>query len=113
MRDLPPYLSGERTPHNDAKIRGVFAGLEHESSRVVLTQAVMEGVTFAIRDNLAALNAAGTTISRVTAIGGGSRSRYWLKVDCHRVNIRSISRRMRFLVRPLARRGWGCWQPRG
>jgi xylulokinase len=73
-----PYLSGERTPHNDAVIRGAFLGLEHESSRVVLTQAVLEGVTFAIRDNLEALKSAGTPISRVTAIGGGSRSRYWL-----------------------------------
>ncbi|MBW9117061.1 xylulokinase [Rhizobium cauense] len=73
-----PYLSGERTPHNDAVIRGAFIGLEHESSRVVLTQAVLEGVSFAIRDNLEALRSAGTDISRVTAIGGGSRSRYWL-----------------------------------
>ncbi|CCM77375.1 xylulokinase [Rhizobium mesoamericanum] len=73
-----PYLSGERTPHNDAVIRGAFIGLEHESSRVVLTQAVLEGVSFAIRDNLEALHSAGTDISRVTAIGGGSRSRYWL-----------------------------------
>jgi xylulokinase len=74
-----PYLSGERTPHNDARIRGVFTGLGHESSRAVLTQAVLEGVTFAIRDNLEALKSAGTSISRVTAIGGGSRSKYWLK----------------------------------
>ncbi|MBB3658256.1 xylulokinase [Rhizobium sp. BK650] len=73
-----PYLSGERTPHNDAVIRGAFIGLEHESSRMVLTQAVLEGVSFAIRDNLEALRSAGTDISRVTAIGGGSRSRYWL-----------------------------------
>jgi xylulokinase len=73
-----PYLSGERTPHNDAVIRGAFIGLEQESSRAVLTQAVLEGVTFAIRDNLEALKSAGTSISRVTAIGGGSRSRYWL-----------------------------------
>ncbi|MEK1893966.1 MAG: xylulokinase [Rhizobium sp.] len=73
-----PYLSGERTPHNDAVVRGAFIGLEHESSRVVLTQAVLEGVSFAIRDNLEALRSAGTDISRVTAIGGGSRSRYWL-----------------------------------
>jgi xylulokinase len=73
-----PYLSGERTPHNDAKIRGAFIGLGHESDRAVLTQAVLEGVTFAIRDSLEALKSAGTTISRVTAIGGGSRSRYWL-----------------------------------
>lgn len=74
-----PYLSGERTPHNDARIRGVFTGLGHESERVVLTQAVVEGVSFAFRDNLEALKSAGTTISRMTAIGGGSRSRYWLK----------------------------------
>ncbi|WP_416064734.1 xylulokinase [Rhizobium sp. ZK1] len=73
-----PYLSGERTPYNDPVIRGAFIGLEHESSRSVLTQAVLEGVSFAIRDNLEALRSAGTDISRVTAIGGGSRSRYWL-----------------------------------
>ncbi|MFS8050015.1 xylulokinase [Rhizobium sp. BR 314] len=73
-----PYLSGERTPHNDATIRGAFIGLGHESSRAVLTQAVLEGVSFAIRDNLEALRSAGTDIARVTAIGGGSRSRYWL-----------------------------------
>ncbi|MBB2818745.1 UNVERIFIED_ORG: xylulokinase [Rhizobium esperanzae] len=73
-----PYLSGERTPHNDAVIRGAFIGLEHASSRAVLTQSVLEGVAFAIRDNLEALRSAGTGISRVTAIGGGSRSRYWL-----------------------------------
>jgi xylulokinase len=46
---------------------------------VVLTQAVLEGVSFAIRDSLEALKSAGTTLSRVTAIGGGSRSHYWLK----------------------------------
>lgn len=74
-----PYLSGERTPHNDAKIRGAFAGLGHESGRAALTQAVLEGVAFAFRDSLEALGAAGTSLSRVTAIGGGSRSRYWLK----------------------------------
>ncbi|MBV2185914.1 MAG: xylulokinase [Rhizobium sp.] len=73
-----PYLSGERTPHNDASIRGAFIGLGHESDRAVLTQAVVEGVTFAIRDSLEALKSAGTKIDRVTAIGGGSRSRYWL-----------------------------------
>lgn len=74
-----PYLSGERTPHNDAVIRGAFAGLAHSSDRPALTQAVLEGVAFALRDNLEALKAAGTTLERVTAIGGGSRSRYWLK----------------------------------
>jgi len=74
-----PYLSGERTPHNDAAIRGAFVGLEHASGPAALTQAVVEGVAFAFRDCLEALRAAGTTLDRVTAIGGGSRSRYWLK----------------------------------
>ncbi len=74
-----PYLSGERTPHNDAAIRGSFTGLAHESDLASLTQAVLEGVAFAFRDSQLALAAAGTTLSRVTAVGGGSRSRYWLK----------------------------------
>ncbi|RWM41238.1 xylulokinase [Mesorhizobium sp.] len=74
-----PYLSGERTPHNDSAIRGSFTGLAHQSGRAVLTQAVLEGVAFAFRDSLEALKTAGTTLTRVTAIGGGSRSRYWLK----------------------------------
>ena len=74
-----PYLSGERTPHNDAAIRGAFVGLGHQSGQAELTQAVVEGVAFALRDNLEALKGAGTTLTRVTAIGGGSRSRYWLK----------------------------------
>jgi len=74
-----PYLSGERTPHNDAAIRGVFTGLAHQSDRAALTHAVVEGVTFAFRDSLEALRVAGTELTRVTAIGGGSRSRYWLK----------------------------------
>jgi xylulokinase len=74
-----PYLSGERTPYNDAAIRGVFVGLAHQSDRAALTQAVLEGVSFAFRDSLEALRKAGTDLDRVTAIGGGSRSRYWLK----------------------------------
>jgi xylulokinase len=74
-----PYLSGERTPYNDAAIRGSFTGLGHESGRTALTQAVLEGVAFAFRDSLEALKEAGTSLERVTAIGGGSRSRYWLK----------------------------------
>lgn len=74
-----PYLSGERTPHNDALVRGAFIGLGHETDQAALTQAVVEGVAFAFRDSLEALRKAGTELSRVTAIGGGSRSRYWLK----------------------------------
>lgn len=75
-----PYLSGERTPHNDAAIRGAFMGLEHASTRGDVTRAVMEGVAFALRDNLEALKQAGTNLHDITAVGGGSRSRYWLQL---------------------------------
>jgi xylulokinase len=75
-----PYLSGERTPHNDADIRGSFGGLTHDTSRAALTQSVMEGVAFAMRDCLEALRAAGTHLKSVDAIGGGARSRLWLMI---------------------------------
>jgi xylulokinase len=75
-----PYLSGERTPVNDAAARGVFIGLGHESDARVLTQAVLEGVAFGFRDCLEALKKAGTEISQATAVGGGSKSKLWLKI---------------------------------
>lgn len=73
-----PYLGGERTPLNDAAIRGGFVGLEHATDRDAATRAVLEGVTFAIRDCRDALAATGTRITRLLAVGGGSRSDYWL-----------------------------------
>lgn len=73
-----PYLSGERTPHNDAGIRGVFAGLDRMDERAAMTQAILEGVAFALRDSLEALGAAGTKLDRIMAVGGGSKSPYWL-----------------------------------
>lgn len=82
-----PYLSGERTPYNDAKIRGVFSGLDHETDRKAMTQAVLEGVAFAIRDNLVALQSAGTEIKSLIAVGGGSRSAYWLKSIATALNV--------------------------
>lgn len=75
-----PYLSGERTPHNDAAARGAFIGLGHETTRETLTQAVLEGVAFAFRDCLRVLEDAGTTLDRAFAVGGGSRSEAWLTI---------------------------------
>ncbi|MDF1619917.1 xylulokinase [Pseudothioclava nitratireducens] len=74
-----PYLGGERTPLNDASIRGAFIGLEHATDRQAATRAVLEGVTFAIRDCRDALAATGTRIESLLAVGGGSRSDYWLQ----------------------------------
>ena len=75
-----PYLGGERTPHNDAAARGMLTGLDHNSGPQELTKVVLAGVSFAFRDNLAALEQAGTSLTRVTAIGGGSNSDYWLSL---------------------------------
>jgi xylulokinase len=75
-----PYLAGERTPHNDAGIRAALAGLDHAAGRPALTHAVLAGVAFALRDCLEALAEAGTHLSSAIAVGGGSRSRYWLKL---------------------------------
>ena len=74
-----PYLGGERTPLNDAAIRGAFLGLEHTTDRAAGTRAVLEGVTFAIRDCRDALAATGTRLEHLIAVGGGSRSDYWLE----------------------------------
>ncbi len=75
-----PYLGGERTPHNDGALRGTFAGLSHHTDRPCLTQAVLEGVAFSLRDCLDALSASGTRIEAADVIGGGSRSRAWITI---------------------------------
>ncbi len=75
-----PYLGGERTPHNDGALRGAFAGLSYETDRASLTQAVLEGVAFSMRDCLDALAASGTRIGIADVIGGGSRSRAWIAI---------------------------------
>jgi xylulokinase len=72
-----PYLSGERTPHNDPHVRGAFLGLDNETDAARLSAAVLEGVAFALADGMDALRAAGTEIAELSVIGGGARSRYW------------------------------------
>lgn len=74
-----PYLGGERTPHNDAKVRASFLHLDHASDRISMTRSVLEGVTFAVRDSFEALSSTGTRIERLIAVGGGSKSDYWVQ----------------------------------
>ncbi len=73
-----PYLGGERTPHNDAAIRGQFLHLDHATDAKAATRAVLEGVAFAFADCRDALASTGTRIDRALALGGGARSDYWL-----------------------------------
>ena len=72
-----PYLSGERTPHNDPAARGVLFGLNHDSDAAAIGQAVLEGVAFAFADGLDVLIEAGATIDKISVIGGGARSMWW------------------------------------
>jgi len=72
-----PYLSGERTPHNDAHVRGSFHGLSQSTDQAALAYAVIEGVTFGLNDGLRALRAAGSAPRQLSLVGGGARSAFW------------------------------------
>ena len=74
-----PYLSGERTPHNDPHARGVLFGLDHDSGQAQVAQAVLEGVALAFADGFAILDG-GDRVDAVTIIGGGARSDYWGRI---------------------------------
>lgn len=75
-----PYLSGERTPHNDPGARGAFVGLSQSDGPEDLAQAVMEGVAYAFADCQRVLAAAGTDFADALVVGGGSRSETWLRI---------------------------------
>ena len=72
-----PYLSGERTPHNNPNAKGVFFGMTHKTTKLELAQSVLEGVAFALADGLDALHATGVEPDEISLIGGGARSEYW------------------------------------
>ncbi|ADE38508.1 xylulokinase [Candidatus Puniceispirillum marinum] len=75
-----PYLSGERTPHNDALARGGFFGISRTDDRTDMTRAVLEGVAFAMADTVNVLAAADKRPSQLLATGGGAKSNYWLSL---------------------------------
>lgn len=75
-----PYLMGERSPINDVAARAVFVGMDADTSRNDLTQAVMEGVAFALRQCLGAAGSMGVFADRLTVCGGGAKSVTWLRI---------------------------------
>ena len=75
-----PYLSGERTPHNDVHATGSFTGLRADTTRADLANATLEGVGLGLLDGIEAVDAAGLRADRVAVIGGGTRSAYWLQM---------------------------------
>lgn len=75
-----PYLTGERTPHPDPNARGAFIGLTVRHTKAHLTRAVLEGVSFGLRDSLELMRALGITTTHVRASGGGARSPLWRQI---------------------------------
>nr|WP_089976924.1 xylulokinase [Luteibacter sp. UNCMF331Sha3.1] len=75
-----PYLTGERTPHNDAHVRGSFTHLGPDTERADLANATLEGVGLGLLDGLLAMESTGVVADEITVIGGGSRSAYWTQM---------------------------------
>lgn len=83
-----PYLMGERSPHNDPNARGTFIGLTMDTSRADMTQAVLEGVAFALRDSFEVAKALGVHIERTKICGGGAKSPLWKKMIANVLNLK-------------------------
>jgi xylulokinase len=82
-----PYLMGERSPHNDPLARGAFVGMTMDTTRADMTQAVLEGVAFAIRDCVEIARAQGIRIDSSMICGGGAKSPLWRKIFANALNI--------------------------
>ncbi|MCL2708290.1 MAG: xylulokinase [Defluviitaleaceae bacterium] len=83
-----PYLNGERTPHNNPHARGVFAGMTLTTTRAEMTQAVMEGVAFSLRDILEIVRKLGARVQTARIIGGGAKSPVWCQMMADVLNVR-------------------------
>lgn len=82
-----PYLSGERTPHNDSFARGVYCGIDHEAKAADLVQATLEGVAFSLVEARQLLAQAGVAPSSIAAVGGGAQSAFWMRIVAHCLGI--------------------------
>ncbi len=83
-----PYLMGERSPHNNPNARGTFIGMTMDTSREDMTQAVLEGVAFALRDSLEVARSLGIDIKRTKICGGGAKSPLWKKMIANIMNLK-------------------------
>lgn len=83
-----PYLMGERSPHNNPNARGTFIGMTMDTTRADMTQAVLEGVAFALRDSFEVAKSLGIQIERTKICGGGAKSPLWKKIVANILNIK-------------------------
>lgn len=86
-----PYLMGERSPHNDPDIRGAFIGMSMDTTRADMTQAVLEGVAFAIRDSVEVARSLGVKINCSTICGGGAKSPLWCEIMANVLNMEIVT----------------------
>ena len=83
-----PYLMGERSPHNDPDARATFIGMTMDTTREDMTQAVLEGVSFGLRDSLEVARSLGLKIERTKICGGGAKSPLWRKIFANIMNMK-------------------------
>ena len=83
-----PYLMGERSPHNNPNARGTFIGMTMDTTRADMTQAVLEGVAFALRDSLEVAKSLGIRLERTKICGGGAKSPLWKKMIANILNLK-------------------------
>ena len=83
-----PYLMGERSPHNNPNARGTFIGMTMDTTRADMTQAVLEGVAFALRDSFEVARSLGIHIERTKICGGGAKSPLWKKIMANVLGIK-------------------------
>ena len=83
-----PYLMGERSPHNDPEARAAFIGMSMDTTREEMTQAVLEGVAFGLRDSLEVARSIGVDPKRTKICGGGAKSPLWRKIIANVMNMK-------------------------
>lgn len=86
-----PYLMGERSPHNDVNARGAFIGMRANTTRQDMSLAVLEGVSFALRDCVEAAKAGGIDVAKATVCGGGAKSKIWREILANVLNCEIVS----------------------
>ena len=82
-----PYLMGERSPHNNPDARALFLGMSMDTTREDMTQAVMEGVAFGLRDSLEVARNLGISVRQAKICGGGAKSGLWKKIIANVLNL--------------------------
>lgn len=87
-----PYISGERTPHNDSEIRGSFTNIDIRHTLNHFTRAVLEGITFSLKDaQMAMTEASNQSFNRLVSVGGGAKNKTWLQIQADVFNAEIIT----------------------